>query len=125
MQASPTQPTVPMADDEVMALVRLLCRYLRENPMACDTPDGIARWWLATASGETPVRGDSLQRALDWLETRGLVERLRAADGRVRYRRVPGDVDFDVRVRRALDGASNGPPPAAADASGGNGHRVH
>ena len=28
------------------AIVKQLARYLRENPLACDTLDGIARWWL-------------------------------------------------------------------------------
>ena len=113
-------------DDEVMALVRMLSRYLRDNPMACDTPEGIARWWLAASAREAPVRGDPLQRALDWLEARQLIERLHAADGRVRYRRAPGVSDFAARVRAALAAPSNGPPPPGdGDMPGQSGQRVH
>jgi hypothetical protein len=67
--------------DEVLTVMRALCRYLSDNPQACDTPAGIARWWLR---GEhAPVL---VEAALQQLHGEGRLERLPAADGRVRYR---------------------------------------
>ena len=76
-----------MPDDDVAvgALVHQLAAYLRDNPLACDTQEGIARWWLEPG---TAVDGPALSRALERLQRDGLIESLRAADGRVRYRRV-------------------------------------
>ena len=56
--------------------------YLRSNPLACDTLEGIARWWVGD---EADV--DDIEAALNWMECHGLVERVVAADGRVRFRR--------------------------------------
>jgi len=37
-----------MPDDNAVAeLVQQISGYLRDNPLACDTQEGIARWWLA------------------------------------------------------------------------------
>jgi hypothetical protein len=58
--------------------------YLRRNPLACDTLEGIARWWVGD---EADV--DDIEAALNWMERHGLVERVVAADGRVRFRRAP------------------------------------
>ncbi|HSW14538.1 MAG TPA: hypothetical protein VLI06_16945 [Solimonas sp.] len=69
--------------DKVKDMVQAVSRYLQDNPQACDTADGIARWWL----GEAPAVLDDLQRALDWLERKGEIERCPAVDGRTRYRR--------------------------------------
>jgi hypothetical protein len=73
-------------EPQVAALTRLLCRYWRANPLACDTPDGIMRWWLpanhAAGVGE-------IQSALARLEARRLVERIVGRDGRVHFRLAP------------------------------------
>ena len=68
--------------DEVHTVVEALRRYTSDNPQACDTPDGIARWWLHGRHAAGVV-----ERALDSLLQQGLLERMPAADGRVRYRR--------------------------------------
>ena len=76
------------ADDDVSALVRRINRYLRDNPLACDSAEGIARWWLGA---DAPVDEAIVKRALGQLQASGVVEVLIAADGRVRYRRAqPG-----------------------------------
>jgi hypothetical protein len=75
-----------MADETsgvVMRLVRVISRYLRINPLACDTSEGIARWWLGT---ERVAEGD-LAAALTYMEHKGIIEARKAADGRIRYRR--------------------------------------
>ena len=71
-------------DDDVTALVRLLDGYLRNNPLACDTAEGITRWWLGAAA---PDDSRTLMRALERMQADGTIEALQAADGRVRYRR--------------------------------------
>jgi hypothetical protein len=77
-----------MSDDpDMTAIVRALAKYLRANPLACDAPDGIIRWWLASQS----VSMEKLLQALDWMKQQGLVEEMEAADGRLRYRRSASD----------------------------------
>lgn len=73
--------------------VRELARYLIEHPLASDTAEGIARWWLGEAGAE-PWR---LQPALDWMKASALLEETVAADGRRRYRR-----GVEIGVLRAL-----------------------
>lgn len=91
--------------DEIPALVRHLARYLRTNPFACDTCEGIERWWLAS---DPPLALPQLQQALDWMVARALLERLPAADGRVRYRRAPLDQAGEDTLRRLAEGAAPG-----------------
>ena len=86
-------------DGPAKTAVRALSRHWCANPLACDTPDGILRWWLP-AIGVTPL--DAVSAALAWMKRRGLVEELYAADGRIRYRRAKGDVE--ARLQRLADG---------------------
>ena len=72
------------ADDETTILVRRLSRYLHDNPLASDTPEGIARWWLQL---EWATNEDTLAEALAHLVSSRCVEGVRGPDGRVRYRR--------------------------------------
>lgn len=101
--------------DHVMSVRRIadaISAYLRVNPLACDTCDGIARWWLVTdrfADGDVAL-------ALAWLESSAVVERVTAADGRVRYRRTSATTVGGERVSagsylgRLDDGASRPRP---------------
>ena len=74
---------------EFMTMVQQLSHYLRSHANACDTAEGIARWWLPQAgAGAAPL--PVVEAALDWLVERGAVEPIPAADGRVRYRRAAG-----------------------------------
>ncbi len=87
-------------------LVRILASYLRNNPMARDSAEGIHRWWFSEGIA---VRADELDKALRWMKHNGLIEETVAADGRVRYGRCCSDARLD-----ALSRADNG--TAAADA---------
>ncbi|HEU4620728.1 MAG TPA: hypothetical protein VFS42_00755 [Burkholderiaceae bacterium] len=85
----------PKAD--VMTLVQLLSRYLRDRPLACDTSEGIARWWL---NHELAQDREVLDAALSWMTTHGLIEQVTAADGRVRFRRMQTSETADETIDR-------------------------
>jgi hypothetical protein len=78
---------------------RLAC-YLRANPHAGDTTDGIARCWLGLSSDSTEV----LVKAVDFLVAQGLLCAVRAADGRVHYRRVSASAAMDARLDQLIAG---------------------
>lgn len=61
-----------------------LVSYLLIRPGACDTADGISRWWFETEHFVSP---QALKQALDELTALGLLLACPAADGRVRFRR--------------------------------------
>lgn len=86
-------------DAPAKAAVRELSLHWCRNPLACDTAEGIARWWLRANAGLTV---ENVTVALAWMKRRGLVEELQAADGRVRFRRTDGDVE--ARLARLADG---------------------
>ncbi len=93
---------------EVMELMYAIARYFRSHPHACDTLDGVARWWLAPASPP----GRELQTALDLLGSEGIVEAVHAADGRTRYRltaSASAAARLDALIARS-DAALRGPP---------------
>ncbi len=76
---------------DVMTIVQHLSRYLRVHAEACDTSEGIARWWVEL---DDPAPVVTVEAALDCLVACGVVEAQPAIDGRVRYRRraeVPDD----------------------------------
>ena len=81
-----------MSQDEVTTVVRSLGRYLRANPLACDSASGIAQWWFKP---EDEVSMDVLVQALEWLKRSGALEESTGADGRVRYRRRGDDIVLD------------------------------
>jgi hypothetical protein len=70
------------------ATLLALADYLGANPYACDTSEGILRWWLDERH-ETVM--DELMEALGQMKRAGIVEEIVAADGRRRYRRIAGD----------------------------------
>jgi hypothetical protein len=81
-------------------LVPRLARYLRTNPLASDTEEGIGQWWL----GIGPPELLKLPGALAWLVQAGIVSTVKAADGRVRYRRATIDAVTDARLDRLIAG---------------------
>jgi hypothetical protein len=79
------------------AIVCALAQYLRANPQASDTAEGIRRWWFDT---ELEVTMKRLEIALGWLRDRRVIEEVRALDGRMRYRRLASDTQLDALLRR-------------------------
>jgi DNA-binding transcriptional ArsR family regulator len=82
-------------------IVGAIAVYLRENPDACDTAEGIHRWWFSPEAGYTQ---DAVARALDWMTEHGLVEATTAADGRQRFRRLAARDDLAELLRKLAGG---------------------
>lgn len=88
---------------QVDELTRALSRHLRINPLACDTLEGISQWWGADAFADRR----QLSLALQCLENAGVLEKVHAADGRVRYRRVALCATVDAQLDRLISGGSS------------------
>ncbi len=91
--------------------VQQLSHYLWRHPNACDTADGIARWWLLGAHTSPPL--PLVMSALDHLVALGLLQAHRAADGRVRYRRPAPDAAHDAQLQALAGSAWHAGPPGA------------
>ena len=88
-----------MGEDDVTTIVHSLARYLRAHPLACDSASGIAQWWLAPDE----MSMGALERALEWLKQRGVLEETLGSDGRTRYRRRGDDQALDAAVAACAD----------------------
>lgn len=76
------------------ALIRRLACYVRANPLAGDTREGITQWWL-----DLPAASSNwVELALAALQEAGLMEAVTALDGQVRYRRVALDARADAQL---------------------------
>ena len=89
-----------VATGSVSDLLRAVSRYLRLNPLASDTVEGIRMWWLTG----TPAATTDLEQALHQLARAGVVEATRAADGQVHYRRAAVDAAVDAKLDRIIAG---------------------
>lgn len=89
--------------DPVDEIVVALSRYLRLNPLASDTPEGITQWWLKSQA----LSPRDLSRALERMVQAGVLEATRAADGQVRYRRTALNVQVDAQLDRFIAGSSS------------------
>ncbi|MGH6646424.1 hypothetical protein [Aquabacterium sp.] len=82
----------------VLRIVGDLSWYLRLNPLASDTPEGIARWWLKADDFSM----SDLTSALEHMVQAGVVEATNAADGQVRYRRTGLNARIDEQLDRFI-----------------------
>lgn len=67
----------------VQAIAEEIEAYLKLYPHAADTLEGIRDWWLASRYNSL----EEIQRALESLIQRGLVERQKLPDGRIIFRK--------------------------------------
>ncbi len=74
-------------DGAQRVLAARVLEYLRRNPNATDTIEGIARFWL---SGERPT-DQEMEEIMTELAGRQLVERRLKPDGEWVYRRAAGE----------------------------------
>lgn len=81
---------------DLSAVVGALLRYLRANPRACDTAEGIRRWWFAP---DVQFTEDAVARALNALDREHLLEVTTAVDGHQRYRRRATDEELEAALR--------------------------
>lgn len=72
--------------DAVTDVMAALRRYLHAYPLACDTVEGIAAWWLPRTAGSS---SEVVATALDALVANGEMECASGADGRAVYRAAP------------------------------------
>jgi hypothetical protein len=63
---------------------KAILEYLRKNPDAQDTLDGIAEWWLPEENVKT--RTATVEEALTQLVAKGLVSARRGTDSKTHYR---------------------------------------
>lgn len=74
-----------MVTADVERVAEAIRAYLAKHPDAADSVEGVARWWLPVIGLLADI--ESTEAALVLLARRGLVQRLRAPDGRVMYSR--------------------------------------
>lgn len=69
----PAKADTDPEDPEVVALAGEVMGYLRSHPDAADTMEHIARWWILQQRIEAGLA--ATQRALDYLERQGALEK--------------------------------------------------
>jgi hypothetical protein len=84
---------------EIKTIARAVVAHLKANPLASDTPMGIAQWWLHPGAD---VSEEALEQALQMLMGAGVMEELVAADGRRRYRRCASDLELEAVLNGEL-----------------------
>ena len=67
----------------VEAVALAIVEHLRTHPLAADSADGVARWWLGPAHAGVTL--EQVEQALELLVARGTLRRLRLMDGTVLY----------------------------------------
>jgi hypothetical protein len=68
------EDALPQPELDENELCDALLAYLREHPRAMETVEGIAEWWIPRH--RVRVELESLGRALQRLESLGLIERM-------------------------------------------------
>jgi hypothetical protein len=74
-----------LENTDIAAAAAAIRRYLCDYPMAADTLEGIARWWLSGNSANVLLT--DVERAMEQLVTQGEVVRQTLRDGTVIYGR--------------------------------------
>lgn len=64
-------------------VARAILAYLRENPEARDTLEGVAEWWLLDQKVDCELA--RVEKALDQLVEADLIEVRKTSDGRLHY----------------------------------------
>jgi hypothetical protein len=88
---------------DLTTIVGALALYLIANPHACDTAEGIHRWWFSPDVEFTP---QAVAGALEWMKRHNLLEVTTAADGHQRFRRSATDEELAALLRSLAAGQS-------------------
>lgn len=67
----------------VDAIAAAIVAHLQAHPLAADSADGVARWWLGPAHSTVTLQ--QVERALELLASRGLLRRLTLMDETILY----------------------------------------
>ncbi len=81
--------------------------YLDSHPLAQDTLEGIAEWWLLEKRIRRPTT--QVQRAVGQLQAAGLLVARTGTDGRVHYRLNPRKRKTVALILRSSIGRNEGP----------------
>ena len=73
-----------MHEPSVAETVRAIMEYLRQNPNAQDTQDGILQWWLTELP--TKPRDATVKKALEDLVRAGRLSEHKGKDAQISYR---------------------------------------
>ena len=65
------------------AIAAAIVAHLQAHPLAADSADGVARWWLGPAHSTVTLQ--QVERALELLASRGLLRRLTLMDETILY----------------------------------------
>ncbi len=84
-------------DPDLHVILSALARYLSANPLACDSLDGIRRWWF---DQDYQWSEYLLDKAVSWMKEHKLIEEITGSDGRTRYRRIGSDEELRLLLLR-------------------------
>lgn len=69
--------------ERVDAIAQAILHHLQAHPLAADSVEGVARWWLGPAFANASV--EQVEQALDLLVSRDALRRLGLLDGSILY----------------------------------------
>lgn len=78
--------TVPRPDDDIVELANVqnaINRYFQQHPLAADTVEGIAKWWLPQFGINLPL--ESVLKVLERMVAAGELSKSEKRDGSVIY----------------------------------------
>lgn len=78
----------PEGSDTIDTIAQLIMEHLKLNPLAADTVEGVANWWLRQRG--LRASEEQVQKALDLLVVRQQVVCHRSLDGHLLYGRGKG-----------------------------------
>ena len=90
-------------DPDLHAIVSALARYLSANPLACDSLEGMHRWWF---DQEYQWSKYLLEKATSWMKEHKLIDEHIGTDGRARYRRIGSDEELRLLLLELDDDIS-------------------
>lgn len=73
-------PTRNTTNQDILTIAQEISDYLAEHPKAADSLEGVASWWLARQRYESAE--DVVQKALEHLVTKGVVEKISNKGGK-------------------------------------------
>ncbi|MEM7294956.1 MAG: hypothetical protein AAF420_16385 [Pseudomonadota bacterium] len=70
---------------QIESIAQSILRYLENRPEASETAEGVAQWWLSRQRYDDSL--ELIEKALDYLESRGDIEKINVAGGHSIYKK--------------------------------------